>query len=1110
MNCSKCNKPNRPKAKFCKWCGTSMAAGAPGAPGIDTLLGKRNIGTHIAEVVASAEAIKRQGKQRGVDMRARLSFAITGPSGVGKNFVARALAAELHKAGIIDRPDPKVVKSAEYAKFVEKLDDNIKPVGGNVLIIDEAQKLCPSKRADSVTELDKVLQRCKDWCDDPEKPVVIFVGDEELLQFFESNTSARAMVQDIIEVPKPKIADMAEMAAFELRSYGFTVPDDTVAKIGRVLDAAQRRNPAKFEYGHAANKIAYAVRSNPAYAASGTTVVTPDMIEGEEYIPKTLDEVMAEFDKYVGVEDIKKSIREIAISVEEARAKGQDPAGSVTSHFVFKGNPGTGKTTMARLFTDALRAMGALPTGQLIEVDREKLISEYVGKTPKLVREAVADAMGGVLFIDEAYNLCNGKDDTYGQQAVDTLLKDCEDLRGKFICLIAGYPVEMDRFLGSNPGLQRRFNKTIPFRDYTGPELTQIFINMATRGQDAVELADDVKEQIGAFFDKMYQTRGKRFGNAGTVRNTLTEARDRMRARIRDARDNGTLEPGKENVMIMADIQEQNKMGVDDVLASLDDLVGMSAVKEQIQDIAKSVQMQQRLIELGVGEASVDNVHIILTGNPGTGKTTVAQRLGQVFKAIGIIPTDRVVVKKSEDIFDSYAKSAGRNMTQAVDDAMGGILFIDEAYNLLPVTTPGTTDSDGAEAVAALMTCMSERAGQFITVMAGYKVEMDEFIRNANPGLERRFTHRIHIPDYSAADLTTIFLQQVKKAKLQITDEARTMLERKIEEMVTAKDEKFGNAGTIIKLFDETKRRHFKNVDPSDPVERLITIEAADIPYDAPKKLNMDEIMAQLDHLEGLAGVKDAVRDLVDTITTMQARNADSGVKTEINLDHYLFLGNPGTGKTTVARIMGNIFYSLGLLPSNKVIELSAKDLKAPYIGQTAPKAHAAMMRGMGGVVFIDEAYSITQGEGATGFGQEAVSEILQVMENYKNKFITIAAGYPREMDEWLDSNSGLSSRFTATISFEDYNADELSRIATNILRKKNLTLTDAAATAMHNYFSRLVANKSSRFANAREARNYVDKVIINQGRRLRTEMKLPGFNSDRYYILEPQDMQVN
>ena len=167
------------------------------------------------------------------------------------------------------------------------------------------------------------------------------------------------------------------------------------------------------------------------------------------------------------------------------------------------------------------------------------------------------------------------------------------------------------------------------------------------------------------------------------------------------------------------------------------------------------------------------------------------------------------------------------------------------------------------------------------------------------------------------------------------------------------------------------------------------------------------------------------------------------------------------------------------------------------------------MMRGMGGVIFIDEAYSITQGDGETGFGKEAVSEILQVMENYKNKFITIAAGYPREMAEWLESNSGLTSRFTSTITFEDYNADELTRIAANMFKSKNLTIMDAAQSAMHNYFVKLVAHKTRNFANAREARNFVDKVLINQGRRLRQEMKMPGFERDRFYILEPSDMQV-
>ncbi len=1114
MNCSNCNKPNRPEAKFCKWCGTSMATAtaAAGTSGISTLVGKQKLADAIRDIIASATAIARQGQQRGVNMRARISFAITGPTGVGKNAVAQAIADELFAAGIIKKPTPTIIKPTEYQDFTGSLAKNVKNIGGNILIIDDAHKHCPDSHADDLCDLDNILQHCDEWCDDPDKPIVIFLGDNSLLKFFESNPAERARIQYLLQVPVPDIDDLTEICCRKLQQqFGCTVPDDARAKISRVITAAKRDNTNNFTYGHESYNIAYQayVSSTGMPAANG--VISTDMIKGKEFIPKTLDQVMAEFDKYVGVEDIKEQIRQISITVEEARKEGKDTYGSVKSHFLFVGNPGTGKTTMARLFAEALSAMGALPSGHLVEVDRGKLVSKYVGETPELVRTAVNDAMGGVLFIDEAYSLCSGDDDKDGKQAVDTLLKDCEDHRGKFVCLLAGYPVDMQRFMSTNPGLPRRFDRTINFRDYTGPELTQIFKNMAAAGDSPVILGQDVEEQIGAYFDKVYLTRGKNFGNAGTVRNTLETAKSRMRARIDAARDAGTLVPGTEKTIIMADIEEGEKKSVDDILASLDDLVGMSAVKEQVQDIAKSVAMQQRMIELGIGEAAVTNVHIILTGNPGTGKTTVAKRLGEVFKAIGIIPSDRVIVKKSEDIFDSYAKSAGKNMTKAVDDAMGGILFIDEAYNLLPVGTPGTQDASGVEAVNALMTCMSERAGQFITIIAGYKTEIDEFIRNANPGLERRFTHRIHIPDYSVEDLSAIFLQQVKKGKFQITPEAEELLRRKIAEMVTAKDEKFGNAGTIIKLFDETKERHFRRLTIDSTKEALITILPEDIPYDAPKRLDIDEIMAQLDHLEGLKGVKDAVRNMADTLVAMQARAEDSGERTNINLDHYLFIGNPGTGKTTVARIMGNIFYSLGLLPSNKVIELSAKDLVAPYIGQTAPKANAAMMRGMGGVVFIDEAYAMSQGGGAGGgFGHEAVAEILQVMENYKNKFITIAAGYPKEMSDWLDTNSGLSSRFTTTISFEDYSAEELSRIAGNMFKKKNLQLTDAAVLAMNNHFARLVAHKTRNFANAREARNYVDKVLLNQGRRLRAEMKLPDFDRARFYILEPADMSID
>lgn len=1120
--CSKCGRDNRPAAKYCKWCGEAIIAAATpaqsGQPGtapqggsaLDRLVGKDGLRDRIARIVATARNVAAQGRAGGVNMRMDMCFAITGPTGVGKNYLAETIALALHEAGIIKKPFPALVKSIDYGEYVKKLNDNIKAVGGNVLIVDDAQAHCPTGRADSVCELDRILQNCPDWGPDPERPIVIFLGDDDLLKFFENNTSARARIKELLTVPAPTIDDLTEICCRRLRNeYNLQVPPETRAKISRVITAEKRDHVDRFTYGHFAADLAYRTYLNFC-AVPGAAAVTPGMVPGREYIPKTLDDVMREFDKFVGVDDVKDAIRRIALTVEEARKKGGEAAanGSIQSHFVFVGNPGTGKTTMARLFADALAAMGALPSGHLVETDRGNLVSQYVGETPKNVRKAVRDAMGGVLFIDEAYSLYGGDGDSYGQQAVDTLLKDCEDLRGKFVCLLAGYPVEMHRFMGSNPGLQRRFNETITFRDYTGPELTQIFRNMAAA--KGIRLDADADSQVGAFFDKMYMTRGQRFGNAGTVRNTLEEAVSRMRARLDQARTAGTYTDDMADTLTMADIGgESAKKSVDDILASLDDLIGMDDVKRQIEQIAKRVRANQRRIESGRGRATVDNIHIVITGNPGTGKTTVANRLGQVFKAIGVLPTDRVIVKKKEDILDSYANSAGKNMRKAVDDAMGGILFIDEAYTLLPPGTPGTTSQDGQEAINALMTCMSERAGQFITVIAGYKLEIEEFIRNANPGLERRFTHRIHIPDYSVDNLYAIYMQQVQKGGFVLTEDAQKLLHLKIEEMVTGKDEKFGNAGTMIKLFEQTVERQADRVDPDTADDdALFTIEAADIPYDAPRKLDVDEIMAKLDHLTGLQSVKTAVRDLADTLSTQQLRAADSGDRSAINLDHYLFLGNPGTGKTTVARIMGDIFYSLGLLPSNKVIEVSAKDLVAPYVGHTAPKTHAAVMRAMGGVLFVDEAYSITDGNSG-GFGKEAVAELLQIMENYKNRFIVIAAGYPREMKQWLETNSGLSSRFPSTIDFEDYSPDELCAIAQNIFKGRNLSLTDDAVAAMQRYFTRLVAGKDRNFANAREARNFVDKAILNQGRRLRQEMRLPSFTNDRLYIIEAADIRM-
>lgn len=178
---------------------------------------------------------------------------------------------------------------------------------------------------------------------------------------------------------------------------------------------------------------------------------------------KTIDQVMAELDKFVDIDEYKNEIRKIANTVESARQAGLDPYGSVKNHYLFIGGPGTGKTTLARLMADALFALGALPDNKCVQCDREKLVGQYVGQSSQLVRKVVREAMGGVLFIDEAWLLCFDDNDICGKEAIYAIFQEVENSRGKFVCILAGYPKQMEQFIHNNPSIHLRFN-AINFR----------------------------------------------------------------------------------------------------------------------------------------------------------------------------------------------------------------------------------------------------------------------------------------------------------------------------------------------------------------------------------------------------------------------------------------------------------------------------------------------------------------------------------------------------------------------------------------------------------------------------------------------------------------------
>ena len=242
------------------------------------------------------------------------------------------------------------------------------------------------------------------------------------------------------------------------------------------------------------------------------------------------------------------------------------------------------------------------------------------------------------------------------------------------------------------------------------------------------------------------------------------------------------------------------------------------------------------------------------------------------------------------------------------------------------------------------------------------------------------------------------------------------------------------------------------------------------------KEKSMDEIFAELNNLVGLTKVKEMLKDLVNLIELKNKTKDELKIK-NVNL-HMVFLGNPGTGKTTVARIIAEMLYNLKYVKQNKLIEVSSKDLVAEYVGQTAPKTMAVIQKALGGVLFIDEAYSLASGHGqGNSYNEEAIATLIQAMENYRDEIVVIFAGYTKEMQDFLNANSGIVSRIGYTMEFEDYTTDELIQIFKMNMEKSGFTVTKEAYKKVEDIINEYRDTKN--FGNARFVRNIYEKSIV-------------------------------
>jgi len=1101
MKCEHCNKENRKTAKYCKWCGRQLAT----ANVLERLVGLDDIKKQLKTIVDTYTFLRSRKDVANVHLS--INSIIIGETGTGKTLLADVIHEYFFQNKIIAKDKITVVDAVDYNRFVEKWDDNIKKSRDGILFFDNVQKLLPYQYSNQVNPLDKLFVEMDKWDDNP---VVILAGlPKGFEDFLTNNPSVANRFKYRFDLPTPNYQQLEEICKRKLRDkYGVTqFSNEASDKLQAFFKYQVKTKDETFGYGHLAVKTAEDVfTSFIGHGVNNEQVEATDIVG---FVPeeRSLEDILHDLDKFIGMDEVKSAVKEIAYSVKNSiqrseRGLGSDERAGI--HIVLTGNPGTGKTTIARKLGEILAAIGYLDSGHVVEVDRARMVSPYQGETPKIVDRLCDKAMGGILFVDEAYTLApisqSGERDSQGEQALEKLMKRMEDDRGKFVVIAAGYRTEMDNLFRVNPGVKSRFNYFLNIEDYTPEQLYQILLVFVN--EKKYVMSPEAESVVRECIKTMYDTRDKNFANGRSMRQLFEQIVRKQAERVQKE-DMSTVSNEVLMTILPEDIPFEKPQEVDytSCLKELDEMVGLTAVKEEITNLASYLNLQIKRGEINTFQGK----HYIFTGNPGTGKTTVARIMANVFKTLGIVSRGQLVEADRAKLVAGYAGQTAIKTNQLVDSALGGVLFIDEAYTL----SQGDNDTFGSEAIDTLLKRLEDDRGKFICIVAGYTKQMHDFI-DSNPGLKSRFTQTIHFDDYNADELTQIFINLATKKNFTLDEETREELHRQFESLYMRRDKNFGNAREARRLFDEAvehqSKRLMERMNDSDLSEdEMYAITKEDLGTKAAAAARpVDEVLMEVDQFIGMRNVKNILRRLAVQSMFMKQR-AESGVGTVQQMTmNFVLTGNPGTGKTTIARKMGEVLQSMGIIPTPNVIEASKATLVGKYLGETPKIVNNMCDRAIGGVLFIDEAYTLSDNNDQ--YGKEAIDTLMKRMEDDRGKFVVIISGYKDKMDEFLEVNPGLASRFTHHIHIDDYNEDELLKIYEKMASEQDYVLEPEAEYKLMDIIARKVMRNGSNFGNARAMRNMLDATIQQLSQRV-ASLPPEMVTKETYQTITPDDI---
>ena len=811
--------------------------------------------------------------------------------------------------------------------------------------------------------------------------------------------------------------------------------------------------------------------------------------------------------------------------------------------------------------------------------------------------EDVKGGGGGVIFVDEAYQLATDRE---GKKVLDFILPLAESLDteyGSLVWVFAGYKKPLEKLFEHNDGLPSRFPYRFIFEDYTDAELQKICSDMMefkppqrnspkkneqqkksapsyrnnnyysysrgsgsayagqtttcryemtwtyvqssgwtdkygnrtvdprTVGTTSSEVVDEKgnmwinqnnswKSDSGISQDhypgspapiksaeknkrdhsfhcdaqhlqlaikRLGRRRGERgFGNARAVRVLFETVRDRQATRIRkERRTNPRVDIfrlSKSDLLgpdITADSLKKSKAWTE-----LMNLEGLTPVKESVESLFKLVLRNAEREKRGEEPLGV-SLNRLFLGNPGTGKTTVASIYGRILADLGLLSKGEVILKCASDFVGEHLGSSEKITQGILKSAEGCVLVIDEAYSLYTgsSTGSGTNDPYKTAVIDKIVEKVQAKPGADIAVvMIGYREEMENMMSHVNPGLSRRFQidEAFDFPDFNDEALVRIIMASAQnrgvKLSLKVAKRAvRTLAKSRAKPH-------FGNAGAVDNLLSKGI------VLMQGREQRDDVLMENDFEYSG-DGLDTATLESLFDDLIGCESVKEQMAELTSTVTFSQAQGK-SAVSCGVGFN-YLFLGNPGTGKTTCARKMGRMFNALGLLPGEELVEAKASDLVTGFVGQAGKCTREILRKSLGGVLFIDEAYQMDPARGGM-YMTEAVDELVGALteEEFKGKLLVILAGYSDDMENMLKTNPGLKSRFSERVYFEDFHEHAVAELLVAELKRADVPLDKQDYAALLKLSQRLIDESGSSFGNGRDCvtwAQYVYKVVAKR-----------------------------